>query len=165
MVFDLDPGPGTSIVECCSVARWITGELGDEKVYAKTSGSKGLQLYMPLPKMTSMRQATSTPAREGDREGPPEAVVSLMRKELRKNKVLIDWSQNSPSKTTVAVYSLRARSAPTVSTPVTWKEIDACAKSGDPNKLRFTASDVLRRVDKLGDLMAGLVADSGNDRR
>ena len=159
MVFDLDPGPGTSIVECCKVARWITGELGDEKVFAKTSGSKGLQLYTPLPKMTS--DQTSDRAHEFAKtieRAHPEAVVSLMRKELRKNKVLIDWSQNSPSKTTVAAYSLRARSEPTVSTPVTWKEVDACAKSGDPNKLRFTAADVLRRVDKLGDLMAGLMS-------
>ncbi len=79
-----------------------------------------------------------------------------MRKSLRDGKVLIDWSQNNSSKTTVAVYSLRARPEPTVSTPVTWKEVDACAKSGDPNLLHFEADEVLRRVDKFGDLMAPL---------
>jgi bifunctional non-homologous end joining protein LigD len=81
-----------------------------------------------------------------------------MRKTLRDGKVLIDWSQNTSSKTTVAVYSLRARPEPTVSTPVTWQEVDKCAKSGDPNSLRFEADDVVRRVEKLGDLMAPLVA-------
>ena len=88
----------------------------------------------------------------------PDMVVSNMRKELRNGRVLIDWSQNSPAKTTVAVYSLRARPEPTVSTPVTWAEIDACATSGDPSKLSFKAADVLRRVQQLGDLMATLGA-------
>jgi len=83
--------------------------------------------------------------------------VSTMRKTLRHGKVLIDWSQNNSSKTTVAVYSLRARPEPTVSTPVTWQEVDKCAKSGDPEQLVFTAGDVLRRVDKMGDLFAPLV--------
>ena len=80
-----------------------------------------------------------------------------MRKDLRNGKVLIDWSQNNSSKTTVAVYSLRARPEPTVSTPVTWDEVDECAKSGDPDALRFEAKDVLKRIEKYGDLMAPLV--------
>jgi bifunctional non-homologous end joining protein LigD len=157
LVFDLDPGPGTSIVECCAVARWITAELGEDRVFAKTSGSKGLQLYVRVQRVTS--DETSTQAHELAQtieKAHPEAVVSLMRKELRGGKVLIDWSQNSSSKTTVAAYSLRARPEPTVSTPVSWKEVDACAKSGDPSTLRFTADEVLRRVAQFGDLMAGL---------
>ena len=157
MVFDLDPGPGTTIVECCAVARWIDAELGGTNVFAKTSGSKGLQLY------TNLRHVTSEQASEQAHEfaksvetAHPDAVVTVMRKELRKGKVLIDWSQNNPSKTTVAAYSLRARAEPTVSTPVTWTEIDACAKSGNPNTLRFQADEVIRRVAEFGDLMAEL---------
>ncbi len=158
MVFDLDPGPGTTIVECCRVARWITERLGEEQVWAKTSGSKGLQLYRPLDGVTSDEAGDEAhelaKAVEADH---PDAVVSRMRKELRDGKVLIDWSQNNPSKTTVAVYSLRARPAPTVSTPVTWDEVDQCAASGRPEQLRFEAADVLARVATLGDLMGGLV--------
>ncbi len=161
MVFDLDPGPGTTIVECCKVARWITSELGEEKVFAKTSGSKGLQLYTKLGRVTSEKASETAHefARSIER-AHSDAVVSMMRKDLRQNKVLIDWSQNNPSKTTVAVYSLRARAEPTVSTPVTWKEVDACAKSGDPTKLRFEAPNVLKRVEKFGDLMGGLLRAS-----
>jgi bifunctional non-homologous end joining protein LigD len=88
----------------------------------------------------------------------PDEVVSIMRKNLRNGKVLIDWSQNNSSKTTVAAYSLRARPEPTVSTPVSWQEVDKCAKNGTPDALRFEADDVLRRIDKLGDLMAPLTA-------
>jgi bifunctional non-homologous end joining protein LigD len=159
MVFDLDPGPDTTIVECCKVARFITDRVGNESVFAKTSGSKGLQVYLQLNGV-SVEKANED-AHELARAievDHPELVVSNMKKELRKGKVLIDWSQNSPAKTTVAVYSLRARPAPTVSTPVTWAEIDACAKSGDPDALSFTATDVLQRVQQLGDLMAGLEA-------
>jgi bifunctional non-homologous end joining protein LigD len=156
MVFDLDPGPGTTIVECCRIAQWISERLTSE-VFAKTSGSKGLQLYTRLSRR-SWEQATEEAheiarAVEADHS---DLVVSIMRKTLREKKVLIDWSQNSPSKTTVAVYSLRARDEPTVSTPVTWAEVSTCAKRGDPNLMRFEADEVLRRVDKLGDLMASL---------
>ena len=158
LVFDLDPGPGTSIAECCRVAGWIGAHLGRDLLFAKTSGSKGLQLYTPVHRTTWNRQ------RERAHEialfierDHPDDVVSTMRKSLREGKVLIDWSQNSPSKSMVAAYSLRARSHPTVSTPVTWREIDACAKSGDANGLRFEADDVVRRVDKYGDLMSALV--------
>jgi bifunctional non-homologous end joining protein LigD len=128
-------------------------------VFSKTSGSKGLQVYMRLNRVSVEKSGEHAhelaKAIEVDH---PDLVVSNMRKELRKGKVLIDWSQNSPAKTTVAVYSLRARPEPTVSAPVTWTEIDACMRSGDPDELSFTATDVLRRVQRLGDLMAGLEA-------
>lgn len=158
LVFDLDPGPGTTIVDCCQVARWVAERLGQEKVFAKTSGSKGLQLYTRLSHVTS--EQASERAHElaqSVEKDQPEKVVSNMRKSLRDNKVLIDWSQNNPSKTTVAAYSLRAQPSPTVSTPVTWDEVDACMKSGDPNDLVFVASEVLERVEKFGDLMLPLV--------
>jgi len=156
MVFDLDPGPGTSIVECCQVAQWIAARLKTE-VFAKTSGSKGLQLYTKLSRR-SWEQATEEAhdlarAVESDH---PELVVSVMRKELRDKKVLIDWSQNVAAKTTVAVYSLRAREEPTVSTPVTWAEVTKCAKSANPQLMRFEAEEVIARVEKFGDLMSPL---------
>lgn len=156
-VFDLDPGPGTTIVECCHVARWIAAELGDRRLWAKTSGSKGLQLYAKAARRSWPRVGDEAHelALKIERDHP-EHVVSVMRKELRANRVLIDWSQNRPSKTTVAAYSLRARSEPTVSTPVTWEEIDACASAADPHLLRFEANDVLRRVEAHGDLFAEL---------
>ena len=88
-----------------------------------------------------------------------------MRKNLRDGKVLIDWSQNSSSKTTVCAYSLRARPEPTVSTPVTWDEVDKCAKSGNPERLRFEAKDVLKRIDKFGDLMSSLVLPASRAKR
>ncbi|MGA7835152.1 MAG: non-homologous end-joining DNA ligase [Acidimicrobiales bacterium] len=158
MVFDLDPGPGTSIVECCRVAGWIGAYLGREMLFAKTSGSKGLQLYTVVRRATwerlSERAHEIAQIVEADHRND---VVSSMRKSLRDGKVFIDWSQNSPSKSTVSVYSLRARPEPTVSTPVTWREIDRCAKSGDPNRLRFETDDVLRRVDRYGDLMSELI--------
>jgi bifunctional non-homologous end joining protein LigD len=164
MVFDLDPGPGTTIVECCQVAQWIAKRLQSE-VFAKTSGSKGLQLYTRLSRR-SWEKATEEAhdlarAVEGDH---PELVVSVMRKELRNNKVLIDWSQNVASKTTVAVYSLRAREDPTVSTPVTWAEVSKCAKSADPLLMRFEADVVVKRVDRFGDLMAPLAGRSSSTK-
>ncbi len=160
MVFDLDPGRGATIVECCQVATMIADLLGDQKTegFTKTSGSKGLQVYVPLGKRstweTVRRDAHRRAARlEQDR---PQLVVSNMRKELRGNKVLIDWSQNHPAKTTVAAYSLRARPEPMVSTPVSWEEVHRCAEAGDADLLRFTATQVLDRVDRVGDLFAAL---------
>jgi bifunctional non-homologous end joining protein LigD len=153
MVFDLDPGPGTTIAECCRVASWIAKRIGSPMA-AKTSGSKGLQLYLPIADIgwdeAGERAHELARAVENDHG---DAVVSVMRKNLRDGKVLIDWSQNSPAKTTVAAYSLRARSTPTVSAPVTWDEIETCARDGDPTKLQFQAQDVLERVERLGDLM------------
>jgi len=166
LVFDLDPGPETSIVECCKVARWISERLGDEMVYPKTSGSKGLQLYSPVRRtsweIANQRAHELAQAIEKDHG---DSVVTVMRKNLRTGKVLIDWSQNSPSKTTVAAYSLRAGPSPTVSTPVTWKEVDACAKSGKATDLRFTSDDVLKRVEKLGDIMEPLIAQNKSGRQ
>jgi bifunctional non-homologous end joining protein LigD len=159
MVFDLDPGPGTTIVECCRVAQWVGERLGRDTLFAKTSGSKGLQLYTRVQRVTWERETERAHelAQAVERDHPDE-VVSIMRKNLRNGKVLIDWSQNNSSKTTVAAYSLRARPEPTVSTPVSWQEVDKCAKNGTPDALRFEADDVLRRIDKLGDLMAPLTA-------
>ncbi len=157
LVFDLDPGPGTSIVECCRVAQWVSERIDREALFAKTSGSKGLQLYTRVQRTSWERSGERAHeiARAIEHDHPDD-VVSIMRKSLRDGKVLIDWSQNSSSKTTIAAYSLRARPEPTVSTPVTWKEVDACAKGGDPSLLRFEANEVLRRVDEFGDLMSPL---------
>jgi bifunctional non-homologous end joining protein LigD len=158
MVFDLDPGPGTTIVECCTVARWITDILARRRrtAYPKTSGSKGLQLYVPLagrPTWDKVREDAHGIAVTLEREHP-ELVVSNMRKTSRHDRVLIDWSQNHPAKTTVAAYSLRARPEPTVSTPVTWDEVESCVEDGDPRRLSFTAGEVLERIERLGDLFA-----------
>lgn len=159
MVFDLDPGEPATIVECCTVAGWLHDALrahGCADLLAKTSGSKGLQLYVPLdpPRpWEQVRDVSRALAVELER-AHPDLVVSNMRKDRRVAKVLIDWSQNTPVKTTVAAYSLRARSAPTVSTPVTLEEVAACARSADAGALRFEAPDVVRRVADVGDLFS-----------
>lgn len=160
MVFDLDPGPGATIVECCRVAA-IVADLLDEGrsgCWPKTSGSKGMQLYVPLkgrPTWDKIRDRAHGIATQLEQDRA-DLVVSNMRKALRPGKVLIDWSQNHPAKTTVAVYSLRGREEPTVSTPITWDEVDACAGSGDPTDLRFTADLVLQRIEDHGDLFAAV---------
>jgi bifunctional non-homologous end joining protein LigD len=161
MVFDLDPGPPATVVECCRVGLRIR-DLFDQMglvCVAKTSGSKGLQLYVPLNTDVRYDGGTKdfalTVAQLMEKRFPGE-VVSSMKKELRPGKVLIDWSQNDQHKTTVCVYSLRARPRPTVSTPVTWGEVEACAESGDPATLVFEAADVVARVAELGDLFAPL---------
>lgn len=162
MVFDLDPGAPATIVECCQVAAWLLDALdgcGHRTVVAKTSGSKGLQLYVPLdpPRpWEEVRSEAHALARSVERAHAGQ-VVSNMRKDLRPGKVLIDWSQNHAAKTTVAPYSLRARPRPTVSTPVTLDEVAGCAASGDPDELRFEAGDVLERIGRLGDLFAPAV--------
>jgi bifunctional non-homologous end joining protein LigD len=160
MVFDLDPGDGTSIVECCVVAGYVMDELSGQGIeaYAKTSGSKGLQLYAAVsPKTTwdSLRERSHEIARKLESDHP-ELVVSNMRRSLRRGRVLIDWSQNHSAKTTVAVYSVRAMATPTVSTPVSPAEVQRCAAKDDPHILRFETDDVLRRVEKDGDLFAPL---------
>ena len=159
MVLDLDPGPGTTIAECCRVAQWVGERLDRGSLFAKTSGSKGLQLYTRVRRTTwdQLGERAHELAQAIERDHPDE-VVSMMKKTLRDGKVLIDWSQNNSSKTTVAAYSLRARPEPTVSTPVSWQEVDRCAKNGNPDTLRFEAKDVLKRVEKFGDLMGSLVA-------
>jgi bifunctional non-homologous end joining protein LigD len=156
MVFDLDPGEGSSIVGCCKVGGYIADILKRQNLECrpKTSGSKGLQLYVPLggrPTWQRVREDAHQIAIQLEHDHP-DLVVSTMRRSLRRGKILIDWSQNHPAKTTVAAYSLRARPDPTVSTPVTWQEVAECEDQEDPDLLRFTSSDVLERVDILGDL-------------
>jgi bifunctional non-homologous end joining protein LigD len=154
LVFDLDPGEPATVVECCEVAsllRPLLEGLGLAPC-AKTSGGKGLQLYAAVSGMTSQR--TSDLAKdlaEQLESAHPALVVSKMTKALRPGKVLIDWSQNNAAKTTVAPYSLRARSQPTASTPVSWDEVERCAHAAD---LVFTADDVVARVAESGDLFA-----------
>jgi bifunctional non-homologous end joining protein LigD len=155
VVFDLDPGPGTTIVDCCRVAleiRDVLTDLGLE-AWAKTSGSKGLQLYLPLNTPHSHEHASSFALAVAQllEKQDPKRVTSVMKKELRKGKVFVDWSQNSFHKTTVAPYSLRARPTPTVSTPVSWDEVDEGAGG---ELLSFTAPEVLERVADVGDLFA-----------
>jgi bifunctional non-homologous end joining protein LigD len=155
MVFDLDPGPPATIVECCRVALWLQGMFENLGLHAlpKTSGSKGMQVYVPLnaPGVTyAQTKGFAHAVAELLEASEPKLVVARMNKALRKGKVFIDYSQNDEHKTTVCVYSLRARDRPTVSTPVTWDEVDA--GRDDPDSLRFTADDVLERVARLGDL-------------
>ena len=155
LVFDLDPGPPATVVQCCKVAlllRPLLADLGLSPV-AKTSGGKGLQLYAAVSGMTS--EQTSDLAKklaEQLENDHPALVVSRMA--LRPRKVLIDWSQNNAAKTTVAPYSLRARPQPTVSTPVSWDEVSDCRRAAD---LVFTAEDVLGRVERSGDLLAEIL--------
>lgn len=156
LVFDLDPGEPADLVQCCRVAERLRGLLAADGLSAwpKTSGSKGLQLYVPVTVADGER--TREYARElADRlaREAPDAVVSSMAKAKRVGRVLIDWSQNNPAKTTVAPYSLRARAEPTVAAPVTWAEVQACRQRAD---LVFTAEQVLARVAEHGDLLASL---------
>jgi bifunctional non-homologous end joining protein LigD len=156
IAFDLDPGPPANIVQCCRVGLWVRDLFARFGLHAfpKTSGSKGLQVYSPLNTAVSYDQ-TKVFAKAVARlleQQHPDLVVSDMKKVLRTNKVFVDWSQNDSYKTTVNVYSLRAKDQPTVSTPVTWKEVEECLSQGDPELLVFTADQVLQRVKKLGDL-------------
>ena len=156
MVYDLDPGPPANIVQCCQVAMWlreIFEHLGLQS-FPKTSGSKGLQLYVPLHTPTTF-DATKLFARalaQVLEQNHPEHVVSDMKKTLRTGKVFVDWSQNDEHKTTVAVYSLRAREHPTVSTPVTWDEVERCLKKKDAGLLVFESFQTIARFEKQGDL-------------
>ncbi len=158
VVFDLDPGPPATVVECAQVALWLREVLDDLGLasFAKTSGSKGLQVYVPLNTRVTYRDtkpfAHALARLLEDRH--PKHVLSVMTKELRKGKVFIDWSQNDDSKTTVCVYSLRARPSPTVSTPVTWDEVEGVLAAGDPAVLSFEADEVLKRVERDGDRFA-----------
>ncbi len=182
IVFDLDPGPPANIVQCAQVGLWVR-EIFDHfrlRSFPKTSGSKGLQIYVPLnsgtlPTRTSYDETKSfahAVARLLEQEHPG-LVVSDMKKAVRTNKVFVDWSQNDEHKTTISVYSLRAREHPTVSTPVTWDEVEQALKKKDAARLVFEAKDVLARMEKMGDLfepvqkltqklpqLAGLAAES-----
>jgi bifunctional non-homologous end joining protein LigD len=160
MVFDLDPGPSADIVQCCQVGLWLRDLLGKMKLrsFAKTSGSKGLQVYVPLNTAVTYEQTkdlSRSLARhlEGDHA---ELVTSNMSKAVRKGKVFVDWSQNDEHKTTICVYSLRAKEEPTVSTPVTWDEVANCLKKKKADLLKFRSDKVLERVEKLGDLFASV---------
>jgi bifunctional non-homologous end joining protein LigD len=158
LVFDLDPGEPATVVECCQVADLLRELLEADGLdaFAKTSGNKGLQLYVPIAEAAPGR--TSVYAKELAQRlvaAHPDLVVHRMTKALRPGKVLVDWSQNNEAKTTVAAYSLRARETPTVSTPISWDEVGSCTEAAD---LLFTAADVIDRVARDGDLLAPLLA-------
>ena len=155
LVFDLDPGPPATIIECCSVAldlNEVLQSVGLES-FPKTSGSKGLQVYVPLNTPHSHDHASSFALAVGQllaRQRPKEVLVEMNKKQ-RTGKVFVDWSQNSRHKTTIAVYSMRARPRPTVSTPITWEEV-ALGADGEPPI--FETADVLDRIESQGDLFA-----------
>jgi bifunctional non-homologous end joining protein LigD len=156
MVFDLDPGAPADIVQCCQVGLWLRDLLSKMKLksFAKTSGSKGLQVYVPLNTPVTYDQTkdlSRSLAQYLEREHG-NLVTSNMSKAMRKGKVFVDWSQNDEHKTTICVYSLRAREEPTVSTPVTWDEVENCLKKKELDLLKFRSDEVLARVGKLGDL-------------
>jgi bifunctional non-homologous end joining protein LigD len=158
MVFDLDPGAPADIVQCCQVGLWLRDSLGKMKLksFAKTSGSKGLQVYVPLNTPATFDQTKDLSralAQLLEREHG-NLVTSNMSKALRKGKVFVDWSQNDEHKTTICVYSLRAKEEPTVSTPVTWDEVANCLKRKKAELLKFRSDKVLARVKKSGDLFA-----------
>lgn len=162
MVFDLDPGPPADIVQCCAVGltlRAMLLEMGLQS-FPKTSGSKGLQVYVPLNTPSTFdetKELSHEIARHLQRTYPGE-VLSEMSKALRKGKVFVDWSQNDEHKTTVNVYSLRAKEQPTVSAPVTWEEVEKALHKRDATRLVFTSDQVLARVDESGDLFAPVLS-------
>jgi bifunctional non-homologous end joining protein LigD len=158
IVFDLDPGPPANIVQCAQVGLWLCEifEHWGLQSFPKTSGSKGLQVYVPLNTPTSY-DVTKTFAQALAHlleHEHPDLIVSEMKKAIRGGKVFVDWSQNDEHKTTVSVYSLRAREHPTVSTPVTWEEVERALKKKDAKLLAFEAPEVIERFEKMGDLHA-----------
>jgi bifunctional non-homologous end joining protein LigD len=158
MVFDLDPGAPADIVHCCQVGIWLRDLLTKMKLksFAKTSGSKGLQVYVPLNTPVTFDQTKDLSRALGqllEREHV-DLVTSNMSKSVRKGKVFVDWSQNDEHKTTICVYSLRAKEEPTVSTPVSWDEVTNCLKKKKADLLKFRSDKVLARVEKLSDLFA-----------
>src|SRR5438046_1384168 len=156
MVFDLDPGAPADIVQCCQVGLWLRDLLAGMKLksFAKTSGSKGLQVYVPLNTAVTYDRTKdlSRALAQYLEHQHADLVTSNMSKAIRKGKVFVDWSQNDEHKTTICVYSLRAREEPTVSTPVTWDELENCLKKKKTDLLRFRSDKVLIRVDKVGDV-------------
>jgi bifunctional non-homologous end joining protein LigD len=162
VVFDLDPGAPAAIAECAEVALLVRGLLADVglRAWVKTSGSKGLQLYVPVNGPLTHDHASSFALAVGqilEKQHRPR-ITTTMAKVVRPGKVFIDWSQNNRHKTTIAVYSLRARPQPTVSTPVTWDEVEAAAERRA--ELRFTWRDVLERVERDGDLFGPVLTES-----
>lgn len=156
LVFDLDPDPELGVMGAARVALWVRKELDTAGLesFPKTSGSKGIQLYVPINSPVTYEQTASLALEIADVVGEkhPDEIVTKQAKELRRRRVLIDWSQNHDHKTTVSVYSLRARPTPTVSTPITWRELQAAVRAEDPEKLTFAPSDVLKRIARRGDL-------------
>jgi bifunctional non-homologous end joining protein LigD len=161
VAFDLDPGEPASIVECAEVALRLRGlfERFGLEAFPKTSGSKGMQVYLPLNDGVDYEQTKgfARAVAEALARSEPDRVVSQQKKELRGGKVLVDWSQNDRSKTTVAAYSLRCRPRPSVSTPLLWEEVERLASDRDPEAVRFEAGDVLDRIERHGDLFAPVV--------
>ncbi len=158
LAFDLDPGAPAEILDCCRVGlrlRDLFSRVGLES-FPKTSGSKGLQVYVPLNAEITYDQTKpfAHAVAQALERNDPDLVVSRMAKNLRKGKVLVDWSQNDEHKTTVAVYSLRARERPTVSTPLAWDEVERALSDEDPGSLTFEADQVLERVAERGDLFS-----------
>lgn len=158
VVFDLDPGPPADILTCGRVAALLRSYLGRAglEAWVKTSGSKGLQMFLPLNGTATYDETRPFAyglARLAESEHP-DLIVTTIEKKERRTKVLIDWAQNAPSRTTVAVYSVRALERPSVSTPVAWDEVEAAIESGDAGMLRFAPAQVLERVNRLGDLMS-----------
>jgi bifunctional non-homologous end joining protein LigD len=159
MVFDLDPGEPATIIDCCRLGllfRDVLARLG-LKSFAKTSGGKGLHVYVPLNTAGVTFDHTKAFARAVatifERQNPKQVTATMTRR-LRRGKVFVDWSQNDQTKTTVCAYSLRAKGQPTVSTPVTWDEVEAAARNRDAARMSFLANDVLSRVRSHGDLFA-----------
>jgi bifunctional non-homologous end joining protein LigD len=166
IVFDLDPGPPADAVQCAQVALWLRemfSKLALE-VFIKSSGSKGMQAYIPLNTPTSYEETTpfAKTVAQALQNVHPELVVSDMKTELREGKVLVDWSQNSETKTTVCVYSLRAKERPFVSMPLEWSEVENCLKKRDASLVFFEALDALKRVEKKGDLFAPVLTMKQN---
>jgi bifunctional non-homologous end joining protein LigD len=158
MVFDFDPGGPADIVQCCQVGLWLRDLLSEMKLesFAKTSGSKGLQVYVPLntPVTYDQTKELSRALAQHLEDEHDNLVTSNMSKALRKGKVFVDWSQNDEHKTTICVYSLRAKEEPTASTPVTWDEVTTCLKKRKAALLKFRSDQTLSRVEKHGDLFA-----------
>src|SRR4030095_4838872 len=156
MVFDLDPGPGADILNCGRAALWVRDFFQQRKLlcFPKTSGSKGLQVYVPLntPATFARTKMFARSLAERLTQQHPDEVLARMEKRLRSGKVFIDWSQNDRHKTTVCAYSLRAKERPTVSTPLRWDELEQAQRSGQPEQLVFDSDSVLKRVEKFGDL-------------
>jgi bifunctional non-homologous end joining protein LigD len=161
IAFDLDPGEGTGLLECCEVAlrlRELFASLGLHS-FVKTSGSKGLQVYVPLNEQVSYAETkpVSRAIAELLEAETPDAVVSAMARKLRAGRVLVDWSQNTEHKSMVCAYSVRAKRRPTVSTPLAWREVEEALDRADPGLLSFEMGDVLERVDRHGDLFEGVL--------
>ena len=162
VVFDLDPGPPANVLQCAQVAFWLKDTLAalNLECWIKTSGSKGMQLYVPLntpATYAATRPFANTLAQRLEQQHP-EMVVSSMAKNLRTGKVFIDWSQNAEHKTTINVYSLRAREKPFVSLPVQWHELENAIKKGNPELLYFEPEKALERAEEFGDLFAPLLS-------